>query len=293
MKRIVSYSFFRSDASIYEQERWSTTKRGQQFVQFLPMLIRAHYAIWPYWTIRIHHDDRVVELPYFRALEKMNEVGLVELRFFGKSDSICGANGMLARLRPIFDEDVEYVACRDVDSVPMPRDRRCVEEFIGSGRVLHGINDHEQHSGLMGGLTTIHAPKFRAVVGVDSVEALMAKYGHDIDFTKHGSDQDLLNRFALFAFTANDTMTHELHHVAGAIPSEIRTQIGADVPSDIDATTAKIGDSFSAMLGGCVEPIPPFKYYNQDTFRKNRDITACELRAGIASADMMEAIAKL
>src|SRR5262245_22897171 len=131
--RVVSYAWFRSDTSIYESETWSKTKRGHQFAQFLALVVRAHHSIWPGWELRIYYDDRVMSHSYFNVLVELEDADLIALRYGGKCESLCGANGMLARMRPAFESGVDYVACRDIDSVPCPRDRRAVEEFIFSG----------------------------------------------------------------------------------------------------------------------------------------------------------------
>lgn len=291
MKRVVSYSYFLDDASVYNKPERGA-KRYLQFVQFLPLIVRAHHVIWPGWTLRIHHDDRVTKLPYFPALEKLAESGIIELQSVGVCDAICGSRGMLARLRPVFDSDVEYVACRDIDSVPMPKDRRCVEEFIKTQKALHGINDHEQHSGIMGGLSAFHASKFRSISRTDSVENVMGLYGKDIDYKRHGADQDLLNRLACHVFPHHEILLHELHHRVGVVPGESRSKV-ADFDTGIDGEVLEKGDAFSPMLGGCVEPIPAFNFYDKPRFLHNGLIASCELRAGVVARSMMEEIAAL
>lgn len=293
MKRVISYSFFRSSASIYESEKWSKTKLGFQFCQFLPMIVRAHFCVWPSWELRVYHDDRVIDLPYFPALVELHKAKLINLIYNGACESICGATGMLARLKPAFDQDVEVVACRDVDSIPTPRERRCVEEFLSSVNSIHTIHDSREHSGLMGGTFATKAERFRQITKVSSVEELIGRYGLGIDFTKHGADQHLLNRMAVTVFPHNETMIHELDHNVGDMNATIVRKITVKPPKDIPPEVVEHGDAFAFAIGGCGEPMPPFMFYNRRDFPKNQEINECEARAGVDALEMMDRIAKL
>lgn len=191
---IVSYSFFRHAASNYESERCGEA-RGVFFVNFLRALVRAHHFCWGGWQLRIHHDGLAMQFPYFRALQIMQARGLLRLVDCGPAETLCGS--MLWRMKPVWEDETEYVACRDVDSLPMPRDRRMVEEFVRSGKSAHAILDSESHSGpYMGGMTAWHAPTVRQTLpGVESwTQFMRAKpVGVEIDFNKHGADQKHLN----------------------------------------------------------------------------------------------------
>lgn len=203
MTNVVSYAFFRSDASGYESER-AGAARGIFFVNFLRNLVRAHHAVWTGWELRIHHDDRVKAFPYFKALERMATAGLLKLVDCGKAETLCGS--MLWRMLPIWDKEPGHVVCRDVDSLAMPRDRVMVEEAINAGAEIHCVLDSESHSGpIMGGMC-----KFRN-------KAISAKYrslneliwtSPDIDLNRHGADQRILNR-ALWPEFSKYSLIHQ------------------------------------------------------------------------------------
>lgn len=301
MKRIVSYSWFRNPNSIYEKDSWSRTKKGLQFVQFIPLLVRAHHAVWGGYRLRFHHDDRVRELPYFRALEEIARAGLCELVYFGPSESLCGRGGMLERLRPAWEPDAEIVVCRDVDSIPMPRDRAAVEEFAESGKAIHVIHSAPAHSGIMGGTLAVRAKEFRALVRCDSWETFMDLYGAGISMQDHGDDQRLLNRLASFA--GHELFLHELDHPVSDMRCGIlRTKVGFRPDRYIESVDVLAeGDSFSKIIGGCEEPLPAFDFYDSlasdhswsKIWPELRNVRTCESRVGIDAREMMQGIAAL
>lgn len=214
---IVSYAFFRHPASAYESERCGES-RGRFFINYFRALVRAHQHVWSSWTMLIHHDGRVMELPYFKALERMQELRLVTLRYCGDAKTLCGS--MLWRLNAVFAENAETVVCRDVDSLPMPRDRAMVDEFSRSGAILHAIHDSKSHCGpLMGGTLGINAPEFRRVTGHTSFETLLeAGRNLGLDYDVHGSDQAFLNS-VVYPYLAPSTLIHTSRDV-GQYPAQ-------------------------------------------------------------------------
>jgi len=198
--RIISLSFFRHAKSNYEIPACGENM-GVFFANFLHSLIHAHWAVWDAnWWLEIAHDDRVTELREFRFLEALERHSLIRLRDCGAAKTLCGS--MLWRMDPVFDKDVEVVVCRDIDSLPMHRDRKMVEAFIASRGTVHAIHDSESHSGpLMGGMIAIKSAGFP--YSKDQWEALKTGY----DLTEHGSDQRFLNEH-LYPRIASNLLVH-------------------------------------------------------------------------------------
>ena len=208
MKNVYSLAFYRHHRSAYEDPNCGEAQ-GRYFVNYLATVIRAFHLVYPDWELRIHHDDRVKEYPYWRALVKMDAAGLLRLVDFGVSDSLCGIRGMMSRWRPVFDDDVRFVAMRDVDSLPQPRERVMLEDFMSSGAVIHGILDSQSHSGpLMGGMVAVDAQQFKKRTEHKTLESLM-KAGEplNLDYNVHGSDQRFLNG-AVYPYLGPFTYIH-------------------------------------------------------------------------------------
>ena len=145
----------------------------------------------------------------------------------------------------------------------------------------------------MGGTLAVKAKRFKEIAGTRSVSEMITKHGNDIDYTKHGADQHLLNRMAVTVIPPAETLIHELHHNVGDMSAEIRMSITTPMPADIHAEVAEFGDKFTPMIGGCTAPLPAFAFYDNDAFPKIEEIRKCEAKAGVNALEMMERIAAL
>lgn len=279
--KVCSYAFFRHDASAYEHPN-AGDSQGKFFVNFLRVLVRAHHACFSGWELRIHHDDRVRSMSYFKALERMHEAGLLRLVPMGEAKTLCGA--MLWRMLPGDEPDVEVVVCRDVDSLPMPHDRRAIEEWLKTGKAAHVMHGSESHSGVMGGTFSFRPAAIKPPRAMPSWRAWIAHNEPRLNY--HGADQHLLNDFR----SAYDSslLIHKLKraNMVNEGAAEVRTIIAEPTPEDIDSAVAVYGDSFANFVGACYDVEPPYAFYNHlaeviPTFQepiglKIRKIQECE-----------------
>lgn len=236
--KIISLSYFRHAASQYEIPACGVNQ-GIYFSNYLYSVIHAHWAVWGNdWWLEIAHDDRVKELREFRFLRELERNSLIRLRDCGPAPFLCSA--MLWRLDPVFDKDVEVVVCRDIDSLPMHRDRKMVEAFIASRGTVHAIHDSESHSGpLMGGMIAVKSGGIP--FSKDQWDALKNTY----DLSEHGSDQRFLNehlypRIAsnLLVHTRRPTLSYSCLRSYPAFPQETKLDkavrhIGAGYQTDV------------------------------------------------------------
>lgn len=245
MTNAISYAYFRHPSSVYEKEK---SNSALQFCQFLGMLVRAHNVVWHGWDMVIHHDNEVESLPYFDTLERLADNGLLRLVWMGDAPSLCGA--MLWRMLPIFSGGYEYVACRDIDAMPMPRDRKCVEEFIASGLTMHCIHDNASHSGLMGGMIAVKCqPLVDKMVGAEPSTFTAATYKLK-DWDVQGRDQNWLNTFV--APLVRDSLMIHTSKPFDTEPCKELRQIPA----------RGVGDEVAPGIGVCDWPSKAFAYYD-------------------------------
>ena len=240
----VSYAYFRHRASVYEKEKGNA---AIQFQQFLPMLVRAHHVVWDGWELIIHHDDEVTLLPYMDVLRRLQAEGLVRLVPMGPAPSLCGA--MLWRMMPIFDHASRYeiVACRDIDSMPMPRDRKCVEEFIASGLWVHCIHDNPAHSGLMGGMTAFRCKEI--FCGEEWPTPPSAEMAAAYGWNRQGQDQIWLNRDVLPRVFGHLMIHSDNTGYSGCVRRPIPARAGP-------------ADEVAPGIGVCDWPSRAFAYYD-------------------------------
>lgn len=237
MSKVLSLSWFRHSSSGYETEA-AGAGRGVFFVGFLQAVMRAWHHSMSGWELRIYHDDRVREFPYFKVLERLGV--LVPM---GEAKTLCGS--MMWRMSPAFDPSVEAFACRDVDSLPMPRDRRMLEEFLAGGYAAHTILDSESHCGpFMGGMVAFNSEKLRTALGNVTTHEEMLKRFPMSDPNRHGNDQEWLN-INLWPRLSDSTLIHQrredvLYPSAGAVRRVLPQEC------DEDRLANHIGGAFEA-----------------------------------------------
>ena len=180
MKRVISFSLF---GLPYSRTNWYYT--------YLPALIRGYLSIFPGWDLWFYHDENLYACYYASVLLRLQEQGLIRLILVSEKPVLCKA--MLWRLKPIWEADVEYLLCRDVDHTPTGRERVAVDHFIQTGDALHCINDNESHTGLMGGLVGFKVAEAKGHMG-PSFESFRGKMGYsDENWAQSGTDQILMN----------------------------------------------------------------------------------------------------
>ena len=253
---VVAYSYFRHHNSAYESER-AGAGRGRFFVNYIRAIVRGHHAVYPDWQMWIYHDDRVMEYENWPILKRMEGRGLFKLIYMGKAIRLC--ESMMWRMLPIWTINVERVMCRDVDSLPTPRERRAIETWIGSGKAVSSLHDSVSHSGdiLMGGMVAFRSEWVNHRI-FSWQEMINKAEGFGIDLDRHGSDQQLLN-----------ALIYPSAALAGEIVSEDKLSLGhRDHP--IDQLTAHIGGAYH------VDPCVKWFSENPSYCPKLKDIEECE-----------------
>jgi len=253
---VYSLAFFRHEASAYESPRCGASQ-GCFFVNYIRAITRMHPAVYPDWEMRIYHDDRVTQYPYWKAMERMQEAGLLKLIYVGKAETLCGS--MLWRLIPAWDPEVQYVLCRDVDSLQTPRERKAIERWIASGKPVSALHDSQSHSSsaLMGGMVGFRTNWLN--FNFPSFESFVAKASaRGIDLNKHGADQTLLN-----------AEVYPITNGGNDVSNEDRASLG---PRE------HVLDQLCAHIGGAyhVEPVVKFFDENPGMCSKLDIIRRCE-----------------
>lgn len=130
MKKIISYALY-GDAKKY----------------WYGMLCNVEQAkiIYPDWICRVYYD-LTVPSTVIDELKTYDNVELVNM------DGITEYFKMSWRFFAIDDDDVEIMICRDADSRLSWREKKCVDIFIESDKLLHSIRDNRNHPDIMGGM---------------------------------------------------------------------------------------------------------------------------------------------
>lgn len=167
---------------------------GGDYAAYLPSFVLAHHNLFPVeegWQLRLYTDD-IVESRIMSLICQLHDAHLIKIAPMGVAIK---TKSMLWRLSPIFDSDADVVFCRDIDCIPMPRDRAVCDTFISSEAVVGTCHDNWYHVGVMGGLCHFKSAAFKAVTGFKSLQDIytFAKKS-DREWSEHGTDQLVLNR---------------------------------------------------------------------------------------------------
>ncbi len=169
---------------------------GQNYHVYLSTFLLAHLNLFPVnegWELHIHVDDTTLGSSYGRTLTRLSsKIEAVKTVMMGSAGL---TKAMLWRMRPVFSSTIDYTFCRDIDCVPMPRDRALCDTFIASNCAVSAPADSQSHAGVMGGMCGFKNSAFRIITGIESLDQLydFAKKS-EAEWAQHGTDQLVLNR---------------------------------------------------------------------------------------------------
>lgn len=192
---------------VYSMSLFGTTPASnitpQFFRHYLCSNLRAMAALYerPIWELHIYYDETLFTGPYAPALFALAaKVPWLKLKFGGTPASVC--EGMLWRMRPIWESDADFVFPRDVDALLIPKDKWCCEQFVKSPHSIMQISDNRSHNiGIMGGMGGFRTKWFRTKY--PTWDSFKQTGGWE---DAKGSDQHVLNRVVWSFFAQTDGM---------------------------------------------------------------------------------------
>ena len=212
---------------------------GTEFYRrYLPAWVRAHHNVFNGWRWTLHHDgvvdDSLPGIEYADAIRQLAAADLIDLVYCGPAVERNAA--LLWRLKPLFDPLVDILICRDLDSLPTPKDRLCVREFMAWDLAeAHGINDSISHCfALGGGMCGFKAPTVRRrlkEIGIETWYDLLAMASRGKNWQTPGQEQSFLNGPVL-QLLRNQTIVHDFKRTADVGYAELCVGPPAD---DYDA----------------------------------------------------------
>jgi len=245
LKKVISLAWFEHDPS-----------RVDVYGSYIPAILIGYWTAFPGYQVRLHTNLDLNEVVHGDLLRAANILTpnqeLFKLVIVDRDDPLCKA--MLWRLLPLFDDDVDYVFCREMDAVPRIKEREACEDFIKTGFALHSINDNKAHIGMMGGLCGFQVKGFREHIPYETWDDMIIDAPDDLDWSKHLADQSFLN--ARIWWSLQDSTL--LHRFAGS-DFTLATQVmehTKTVVNDIPKDFADYLRQLPGCLGSCI-PIKP------------------------------------
>ncbi len=162
MKKLISYSIW-GDNPLYCDGIVENAKQVEK--------------IYPGWTMRVYHDNRVPQT----TLSALLNLG-VENVFVEKSRGIW--DGLFWRFYPASEPSVDIFIVRDADSRLTCREKVAVDDWLKSASQFHTMRDHWNHNvPIMGGMWGCRKDTFPQMIDA------ISKWR---DFDNKGTDQIFL-----------------------------------------------------------------------------------------------------
>ena len=156
------------------------------------------------WKIRVHYNNTVPE-EYINEYIKM---GAECIKCYNIGNDEMNWEGMVWRLLPLDDKNVDFWISRDADSRLDDRDKNLVEEWMNSNKTLHCIRDHHCHyHQIMGGMYGINNRLFHNRYKFDSVKKIINDLYIIHKEAKYNIDQLFLNN-KLWNLLKDDVIAH-------------------------------------------------------------------------------------
>lgn len=158
MKNVIAYSLFRNNKN--EVNRFWDPDQDKGFDRYLwniDAILLVNKIVYPDFETRIY-------IPYYLKIPDRFSM----LKCFVKVDILTeyiNKEPMLFRLLPLWEKDINYLFCRDIDSLPNEQEIRAGYLFMQSKAIAQGIRSHKYHGGLdhslLGGLSAYNVPLLR------------------------------------------------------------------------------------------------------------------------------------
>jgi len=197
MKKMLSYVLFGSNGRYWKN---------------LPYILVANSAIYPTFTMRFYVHSECSTLLYFNLLKELSKVtDRVEMELI----DIPYKNTQLTtwRMKPLWEDNIEFLFCRDIDYLINKLERSAVQFFLNSSKGIHGIRSYHLHTTpLMAGLCGFRREKvIKKIKQIAFTFEDYLKWGEEnVDYCKKGwiwgCDQALLKFFFQYVGLFSDTL---------------------------------------------------------------------------------------
>jgi len=185
VKKLISYVLFG------EEKHWCN----------VPWVLVSNSAIYPEYHMRFYIHKDVIGHPKFQMLQEVSDqFPHVEIEVI--EEGYQGTQLTTWRMRPLWEDDVEILLCRDLDHATNKMERKAVQYFMDHERFLiHGIRSYSLHSipylaGLCG--FRVQGLKSRVLKNSPTFEHYMQWGKDNVEYCsdwRWGCDQALMKAF--------------------------------------------------------------------------------------------------
>lgn len=172
-----------------------------KFWNGIPLTLLINSDVYPDFEMKFFVDECSLNAPYFGLLERVSkQFPLVHIEIIDEPSKSLKLT--IWRMKPLWEDDIDYLFCRDMDYAVNVLARRAVEYFLSqSSYIIHGMRSYCLHSTpIMAGMCG-----FEVKSVLERVSSLAKTFGEYLNFGetkveyckdwRWGCDQALLRDF--------------------------------------------------------------------------------------------------
>lgn len=202
MTSIISYSLFDQEGKKFNRSGHDPfDKNPYRYWLNLPFVIILNKIIFPEFTTRLYIPKKLEENKYYPLLEELNEkIENFELKIINKE--YFKTEPAIWRIIPLWDDNVEFLFCRDLDSIIVKKEAQSMIYFMKSGLLLNNLRATSVHNSegtsIMAGLCGFNVKKLKTELPLPKNFDKYMKF-YNLTTTKGvwGCDQETLINFFL------------------------------------------------------------------------------------------------
>ena len=202
MTSIISYSLFDQDSNKFNRSGHDPYHgNNYRYWLNLPFVIILNKIVFTEFITRLYIPKKLQENKYYPLLEELNEkIEHFELKIINKD--YFKTEPAIWRIMPLWDDNVDFLFCRDLDSVIVRKEAQAMEYFIKSNLLIHNISPTGRHqsegTSIMAGLCGFNVKKLKKELPLPkSFDKYMDFYNSTTTKGVWGCDQETLINFFL------------------------------------------------------------------------------------------------
>ena len=158
MKKVIAYSLFQSEPDNIDRFWDKDQDKGfDRYLWNIDAILLVNKVVYPDFETRIYIPKGLEQLECLLKYDCLVPIDIIEKPI--------NYQAKLFRLLPLWEKEVRWLFCRDIDSLPNEQEIRASYLFMQTRAVAQGIRSHKYHGGLdhslLGGLSAYNVIKMK------------------------------------------------------------------------------------------------------------------------------------
>ena len=185
MNMCVSFSMFQPKNHTRGHRTWDDYYTLDRYWYNIPALVSIYKTMYPTIDIIIHISINLINHPIYKMLILLNDSNLIKLVIH--NEPYFDMEPTLWRYTELFDESIDVLFVRDLDSIPNVCELLSNNHFINSNKLVSSIRSHSNHN-CLGTIMLAGLSSFKPSL-VDNRDLTYDKFINGINNKRWGVDQ--------------------------------------------------------------------------------------------------------